>query len=228
VTIESDLVPRGALPVRQTRVHVQASPGPSVDRIAPASAVSANDWIIAGQDVVLVGRGLRAPVTRVQFDDVEVIPDPAASSDVQIRVALPASLAAGVHGAHVVHRRTAEKSTSEAASNVAAFVLHPTITAAQSAANLQVSFTPPVGRTQRVVVLLDEVPSPAGRDPRAYVLRVAPRAASDPATAATLSVPLAPVAPGSYLVRAQVDGAESPVSFDPAANAYAAPKVTIA
>jgi hypothetical protein len=60
------------------------------------------------------------------------------------------------------------------------------------------------------------------------VLRAPPRPSSDPPTAATLNVPLGDVAPGSYLVRAQVDGAESPVTFDAAAGAYNAPKVTIA
>lgn len=226
VLIESELDPQSGLPVRKTRVRSQASTGPSVEQIVSATGISGNEWILAGQDVVLVGHQLRAPVTRVRFGDIEVIPDPAAMTDDRIRVALPATLAAGLHGVHVVHRRTAELSTSEAASNVAPLVLHPTITAQVSGANLQVSFTPPVGRTQRVAVLLNEVPAPVGRASRACVLRAPPRPPTDP-PAATLNVPFTDVAPGTYLIRAQVDGAESPVTFDPAVGRYNAPKVTI-
>lgn len=228
VLIESDLAPQSGLPVRKTRVRSQASIGPRVDRVVSATSESGNDWILAGQDILVIGRHLQAPVTRVRFEDQELVPDPAAMTEDRIRITLPASLTAGVHGAEVVHRRTAEPSTTEESSNVAPFVLHPTITAARQGPNLQISFTPSVGRTQRVAILLNEAPAPDGRAPRAYVLRAPPRPSSDPPTAATLNVPLGEVAPGSYLVRAQVDGAESPVAFDAAAGAYNAPKVTIA
>jgi Pvc16 N-terminal domain len=229
VLIESELPATNALPVRTTRLRIQASSGPSVDRVVSATdpSDSTQTPILSGQDVVLIGQGLRAAVTRVRFDDLEVAPDPAATREDRIQVAPPTSLAAGVHGVVVVHRRTAEPATLEAASTIAPFVLHPTITAELSGANVRVTFTPPVGRAQRVVVLLNEVPAPTGRASRAYVLRAPARLPTDPDTAATLDIPLSDVAPGSYLVRAQVDGAESPLVYDNAVGAYNAPKLTI-
>jgi uncharacterized protein DUF4255 len=229
VLIEGELQARSALPVRATRLRVQASSGPSVDRLVSAADTSERGQvpILAGQDLVLTGRNLQAPVTRVRFGDLEVIPDPAAVSDTRIRVTPPATLLAGVQGVEVVHRRTAEPATAESGSGVAPFVLHPTITAQRNGTNLTVSFTPPIGRTQRVAVVLNEVLAPASREPNSYVFRAPPRLPTDPDTAATLSIPFSGVAAGNYLVRAQVDGAESPVAFDPIAGIYNAPSVTI-
>jgi uncharacterized protein DUF4255 len=230
VLIESEIQAHSALPVRTTRLVVQAALGPSVDRVVSAADPSGRGQtpILAGQDVVLLGRNLLAPVTRVRFGALEVIPDPSAIRDDRIQVALPAALSPGVHGAEVVHRVTAAPPTAESGSNVVPFVLQPTITAAQAGGNLQVSFTPPVGRTQRVAILLDEIPTPVGRASRSYVFRAPPRPPTAPDTAATLTIPFTGVTPGSYLVRAQVDGAESPVGYDPAARIYNTPQLTIA
>jgi len=229
VLIQSEVQAQRALPVRTTRLHMQASTGPIVDRVVSAADTSGvgQTPILAGQDVVVVGRHLQAPVTRLRFGELEVIPAPAETTDTRIRVALPPGVLAGVQGVEVVHRRTAEPATSEAASNVVPFVLHPAITATQSGTNLIVGFTPPVGRSQRVTVVLNEIPTPTGRDSRTYVFRASPRSAADPDAAATLNIPFTGVVPGSYLVRAQVDGAESLVTFDAAAGTYNAPKLTI-
>lgn len=226
VLIESELSAESAPPVRIPRVAVQASTGPSLDQVISAGDDAAA-WILSGQDVMLVGQRLRAAVTAVRFDDLEVIPDPAAMTDGRIRVTVPAALAAGVHGVQVIHRRTVEPSSLDAASTVAPFVLHPTITAQQAASVLHVSFAPPVGRGQHVAVLLNEVGAPASRAAHAYMFRAPPRAPTDPDTAAALDIPFAGVTPGTYAVRAQVDGAESPLGFDPVAGAYSAPTVTI-
>ncbi len=228
VLIEGALSAQHALLVRVPRVRLQALTGPVVDRVVSATPGQQNVWILPGEDVVLVGQHLLAPVTRVRFDDIEVVPAPAAMTDERIQVTVPAALAAGVHGVQVVHRSTAEPASLAASSNVAAFVLHPTITAQLVNTDVQVTFTPPVGRTQHVTLLLNEVPAPEGRASRAYALRAPARPPSAPDTAATLTIPLTGVAPGSYLVRVQVDGAESPLVFDTTVNAYNAPKLTIA
>lgn len=226
VLIESELSAREAPPVRVSRVRSQPSTGPRIAQVVAASEPHAQ--ILAGQDIVLRGEHLRAAVTRVRFGAVEAIPDGAAMTDDRIRLALPSSLLAGVHGAQVVHQRTAEASTVEAASNLAAFVLHPTVAATQAGSDLHLSLVPAVGRSQRVAVLLHETPTPVGRAPRDYMLRVPGRPATAPETSTTLDVALADVAPGDYLVRVQVDGAESPLTYDDASGAYTAPKVTIA
>jgi hypothetical protein len=228
VLIESELPAHSAPLVRIPRVRLQTSLGPVVDRVISAPPGPDNAFILPGQDVILVGQGLLAPVTRVRFDTIEVIPDPAAITAGSIRVTVPAALAAGVHGVQVVHRRTAEPASFAESSNVVAFVLHPTIAAQPVDSHIDVTFTPPVGRTQHVSLLLNEVPTPAGRASRAYAFRAPVRPPTAPATSATLAIPFSDVLPGSYLVRVQVDGAESPLEFDPVVGTYNAPKLTIA
>lgn len=230
VLIESDATPQSAPPVRRPRVRTQASIGPRLDRVVAAGAPAGpgqDAWILAGSDAVLLGERLHAAGTRVRFDDLEITPEPAAVSDGRIQVAMPATLAAGVHSVQVVHRRTVDAAAVEAASSVVPMVLHPTIAAQATGRTLALTVVPAVGRHQRVAVLLHEVGAPAGRDARAYTFRLPARSPEAPDPAATLDVPLTDVAPGSYLVRVQVDGAESPLTYDDAAGAYVAPKVTL-
>jgi hypothetical protein len=96
-------------------------------------------------------------------------------------------------------------------------------------ADITVSFAPRVGRSQRVTLLLNETPAPAGRPARAYSF-AAPAAngiasPNDPDTDA-IAFAVSFVAPGTYLVRVQVDGAESALDRD-AAGQFSAPAVTI-
>jgi hypothetical protein len=140
-------------------------------------------------------------------------------------------------------------------SNVSAFVLHPTIDAPavappsvanvtptlrngapvvvdgvtlQSAA-VTVRFAPRVGRRQRVQLVLNEVDPPPARPARSYSFPaptdngVVP---PDQPDTGTIVFGIAFVAPGTYLVRVQVDGAESPLLID-AAGKYASPAITL-
>ena len=231
VLIDSDIIAQSAPPVRTTRVHTLASPGPRIDSVAAASATAgsgrAAGRIVAGDDLVLLGEHLRAPVTAVRFGDLEVTPPPAAVSDRRIQLPVPAQLAAGAQGVQVVHR-AADRATPEAASSVAPFVLLPTITARASDRTLAVSVAPAVRADQRVVVLLNELGAPAERAARTYALPLPPPASSGPDPTSTLEVAVPDVAPGRYLIRLQVDGAESPLGYDEQAGAYTAPQVTIA
>jgi Pvc16 N-terminal domain len=140
-------------------------------------------------------------------------------------------------------------------SNVGAFVLHATIgppavaapavagvtptlqngvpvvvdgVTLQSAA-VTVSFAPRVGRRQRVLLLLNELEPPSTRASRSYSFPAPADNGIVPPTqedTATIVFPIAFVAPGGYLVRAQVDGAESPLGVD-AAGKYVSPAITI-
>jgi hypothetical protein len=140
-------------------------------------------------------------------------------------------------------------------SNVGAFVLHPSIGAPAVAApsvagvtptlrngvpvvvdgvtlqsaDVTVNFAPRVGRRQRVLLLLNELPAPASRPARSYSFAAPPDngivAPSQPDTA-TIVFPVSFVAPGAYLLRAQVDGAESPLVAD-GSGAFVSPAITI-
>jgi hypothetical protein len=106
-------------------------------------------------------------------------------------------------------------------SNVAAFVLRPTVTAvsAPDSSHVSVTLAPALGSGQRAVLLLNRMP---GGPPSAHVFANPPA----PADAATIGFTIGGVAAGGYFVRVQVDGAESPVVLDPASPSFG-PTVTI-
>jgi uncharacterized protein DUF4255 len=140
-------------------------------------------------------------------------------------------------------------------SNVGAFVLHPSIGAPAvtapsvagvtptlrngapvvvdgvtlQSADVTVNFAPRVGRRQRVLLLLNERLAPASRPARSYSFAAPPDngivAPTQPDTA-TIVFPVSFVAPGTYLLRAQVDGAESPLGVD-GSGAFASPAIPI-
>ena len=85
-----------------------------------------------------------------------------------------------------------------------------------------VTLAPPVQTGQRVVLLLNRVGTVPVNEPRAYSF-----SAKSPNTSTSMTFSgLKGVNAAVYLVRVQVDGAESPLGAD-AAGAYDFPKVTI-
>ena len=108
------------------------------------------------------------------------VPDGALTvTDPQISFALAAApaLRAGVQSVQVIHQvRMGEPEPgvphTGVESNVAAFVLHPTITvpAAVTVASkkIAIGFAPPVGKAQRVTLFLHEFNAPEGRPARAF------------------------------------------------------------
>lgn len=131
-------------------------------------------------------------------------------------------------------------------SNVAAFVLQPTINrrpddsdditvsppvvaADQTrSANVFVAVTPRVKVGQRAVLLMNELDATA--QARAYSFANRPLTLPPgQVDTDTITFHISGVAAGQYLVRVQVDGAESPLvtEADPNNPRYARPKVTI-
>jgi hypothetical protein len=96
-----------------------------------------------------------------------------------------------------------------------------------------VTFDPAVGKGLRVVAQLNQLNPALGVEPTAYTFPDESRdieGAPDETT--TLSIPFANVLTGTYLVRVQVDGAESPLDRDTDSNSptfeqYIAPQVNI-
>jgi hypothetical protein len=131
-------------------------------------------------------------------------------------------------------------------SNLAAFVLRPAIDAASVgftgavgprpiSGTVVITVAPPVGDQQRVVLLLNELAPPASppaETPSESYSFVAPSRilsppVSPPGSRATIGIPIQGVKARTYLVRLQVDGAESPLEADTNGR-FNAPKVTIA
>jgi hypothetical protein len=230
VLIEGEESPMAALPVRERTVVAAPFRQPVVERVENAGG--AGEPIVATSTLVLTGRGLRGDVTRVHVGVAGAEATPTELRDTRIVVPLasvPASgLRAGVQGIGVVHERLLGIPPAPHAgpqSNVAAFVLRPVVDAVAHApapdpehpATVSVTLSPTVGKTQRAVLLLNELGGA-----RAHSFAAARRNAD----AKTITFAIDDVDAATYLVRVQVDGAESPLVAD-AAGAITQPQVVI-
>lgn len=243
VLIESRRTTKSALPVRARGIYVVPFKRPVVSQIKSqansASPVVFDQPILAGHNLVIIGTDLRGDDTRLNVGGIEVAPALADTSDTQITVPVPVDLRAGVQGVQVIQRVLMGSPPAPhrgVESNVAAFVLRPRVEAVNisqlqgngdepRSANVNLVVAPEVGVAQRVVLMLNELVAPAspptgaGIAPRAYSFVAPPRfqlspPSSPPASSASITVPVAGVRAGTYLVRVQVDGAESPLGVD--------------
>jgi len=256
VLIESrNSAPRAGLPVRARNVYAIPFAQPVIEQLlsqvddnAPAIV---NQPILTGYNLIIAGQGLRGDDTRVNVGGIEVVPPPDRVTGTQITFQLPAQLLAGVQGVQVVQYTPMGQPEIPptphrgVASNVAAFVLRPSIqninantqpSASDPAlrdGTINLTVAPAVGREQRVVLLLNEFDPPTTRAPFAYSFQakspyqvfVPPQV--PPETATNFTIDIQAVQPVKYLVRVQVDGAESPVLTDAATKKYNAPLVDI-
>jgi hypothetical protein len=206
----------------QSRFPVIAQVLSRATAIAP---IVAGQPILPGYLLVLAGKALQGATTVVRIDGVDT---PATVTDEQITIPLPAGLRAGTHGVQVVHELamgTPPVSHTVVQSNLAAFALQPTVTATATASAVTLHATPNVGKRQRVRLLLSPLPGTGGAS-HAFDApsRDVPAA---PDETATIIVPIAGVTAGTYLVRIQVDGAQSPLGFDAGTGTYNSPTVAI-
>ncbi len=246
VFIEGKETPVPSLPVKARNVYALPLQFPVIDGIMSQTAdgepLVANQRFTAGERLVLTGKDLRGNKTMVLIDGKEI--DPLQILDVkinQVTIMLPNDLYAGVHSISITHKLmigTPPVEHSGIESNSAAFLLCPSITVpvgpvvpASTTENGQTVYTasialglnPACGRNQRADLLLNEYKDIKGSPPAVYrVSAPENNGIADPAVSETntivfvLKTPAPPVA-GKYFARVWVDGAQSPVSFDPAA-----------
>jgi hypothetical protein len=253
VLIESKQAIKSALPVRARKLYVATFNQPIIEQIkSQAKAgdpVVSGQPILTGQSLVLIGRGLRAEQVRVSIGDSEVTPLDADVTETQIIVPLPSTLQAGVQGAQVLHRRLMGSPPVPhrgVESNVMPFVLRPQIEAINisnlggagidpRSADLTLTVNPAIGDLQRVLLLLNELvptaspPEETRADAYSFIsttrVLLSPPSGA-PGSSNTITIPVRGVKAGTYLVRIQVDGAESPLEVD-ASGRLAEPKVLI-
>jgi Pvc16 N-terminal domain len=235
VLIESDLSPRSALPVKARNLYVTPFRSPVVERVVAAAGPS--EPITPGTAILVQGTGLRADVTEVRVGGSVVVPAADEITDTEIALSLPTGVPAGIQGVQVVQpflMGTPPLPHEGVESNAAPFVLRPVITGAVTTAagsdpgvfDVSIPLDPPVGQAQRVVLLLSEFGAPTTRAPFGYSFPAPSRnQPASPPTTATITVPTIGVQPGDYLVRVQVDGAESLLGVD-GAGLFASPLVT--
>lgn len=203
-----DAVPRPTLPVAVRNLYIETLEPPRIESVGVAGGATAP--IVVGDELIIRGRNLRGDETRVALGRDEAVPSFVSAREVRVSLSegpFPTgSLRAGPVGVQILHRRmmgTPETPHRGPTSNLCAIILHPRITGlplAPTAAvtNYTLAVEPRVGSRQRVLLLLTGI---AGR----YALPAAPRDLdTDP-----LELDLSGVAIGTYLIRVQIDGAES-------------------
>jgi hypothetical protein len=248
VLIEQEETVQAALPVRKSNIYALPFHHPVVEQVTDLSG--ADQPILSDGTLCIQGQRLRGEVTRIRLAGLQLTPsDPVRNTELQLPLSsVPAgSLQAGVQGVQVIHRvmmGTPPVEHRGFESNVAAFVLRPQIkkdpvTSAYQiakssitgsgdgpyAGDITLNVSPAIGRSQQVSLLLNQITPPA--DPSAAYAFDAPERdpATAPATDESITIPFSGVKKAAYLVRIQVDGAESPV--DESGGTYSGPKVDI-
>jgi len=197
------------------------------------SGAGRSEPILPGSELVVKGERLRGELTKILIDGVEFTPAPQDVAETKILLSVPTTLRPGIRALQVLHELSIGTPSSPhrgVESNVAPFVLHPVISAPASAhAQVAVTFSPKVGRAQRVKLLLGETPVPADRVARGYAINAPANngiTAADQLDTDTIAFSLESIATGNYLVRAQVDGAESVLQTDTGGN-FIGPKLEV-
>jgi hypothetical protein len=237
VLIESEDSFSSPLPVQLRNLYVETFRQPLVEEIV--AAAGDDEPIVTLSQIRVRGDRLRGDTTVLTVSGESVTP--ATVADTEILATLPAPLRAGPQGLQVEHERlmgTPPLPHRGVESNVFAFVLTPEITKTAGvydvsvgpvstevvngvtvhSADVTVDLRPDVGKDQRVLLLLNEQ---TAVDPDAYTFPATPLTADSP----TVVFPVRRVRPGTYLVRVQVDGAES--RLDVVGGTFSDPTVTL-
>ncbi len=242
VLIEAEETPQDALPVRARHVYVKPFLRPTIERITSEPTAGEPEWmddpILADHTLVISGKQLRGDETQVVLDG-EIIDDPSVSgTQIQFPLTTPPvkdqRLRAGVHSVQVFHRILMGKPEvlhRGFESNLAAFVLRPRVMGVDSedSTKVEVTFHPKVGKRQRVALLLNESDPPEGRGAHIYRFKAPPdNGITDENETETdrITFLITDVVATEYLVRVQVDGAESPLVIN-SDGRFIAPKVEI-
>lgn len=241
VLIEAKRPTRQTLPVLEPVIKVTPFRRPVVDSVENAD--DPGEPIVADSTLLIKGQQLRGENTSVVIGGISFTPTPLNLGSSQIKVPLslpgPAVLRAGIQDVQVVQQVNLGKPPvphQGIESNVAAFILHPKITVpATASGTLRIKFDPKVGRTQRVILLLGERNPPPDRPARSFnIAAPVDNGITTPAQADTdaITFSLQGVDTGQFLVRVQVDGAESSLTIDNIAgsatlNQFNGPPVTI-
>jgi len=236
VLLDRDLTPQPALPVLTRGIDVAALQIPAITRVVADS--SPTDPVLPGTVLRIEGQRLRGTfTTRVLLDRVQVNIPANQVTGTQITLPLPTGVMAGLRSVQVIHPRlvgTPPVERGGAESNAAPLLVRPVMTGAVTAApsgvpgtvDVTVPLSPPVGKQQRVALTLNEHHPPPDQPGRAYTFVAPPPDPAAPDTATQIAVPVHGVVPGTYLVRIQVDGAESVLGVG-GDGRYDTPLVTI-
>ncbi len=222
VLMESSDTPVPAPPVLQRNLYVLPFQSPFISQVVAQDGKP----ITTGSTILIQGTHMRSPNTFLFIEGQEFAP--ATATDTQLSLVLASTLHAGVKAVQVRQKLdmgTPAKAHRGFESNVSPFVLCPTVTsatatAAISGADVTVHLVPDIGIGQRAVLLLNNVSSSS---PTAY----ASLGVVAPANANSIVINITNVPTGTYLVRVQVDGAESQLTFNSVTHVLEGPTVAM-
>jgi hypothetical protein len=252
VLIEGDETPQAVLPVRARNLKVVTFHQPQIDNVT--AATGPGEPILASSTLLVHGQQLRGPTdqnTRLLVNQVELTPTQVGPTLLGVALsALPVEAQrAGVQSVQVIHLLDLalvsppvpppQVKRRYLASNVAAFVLQPKITVAVAnieadpesgsglqKADLTVNFTPQVGRGQLVTLFLNEFQTNPALTAHSYTFEAPSWDEQAGAAVNRIVFPVRGLTPGAYLVRVQVDGAESTLDLN-SQGQYSGPQVII-
>lgn len=242
VLIEGDEPGECPLPPRNYRISV-APPFRQLMIERVLAREGALQPILANSTIVVTGQRLANPNTVVRVGHVEVQPEQVTDTRITLSLtSLPAHvLRAGAQSLQVIHPLEQSNPNSPfrtMESNLGAFVLRPTIVQIEVtnlhpsssssntySAEVTIRFDVLVGTDQLVVLILNEWAISGVAN---YLFKAARRESDSHEVTITVNN----VKAGDYLVRVQIDGAESLLTYDtnpnsPTFNWYNSPRVTI-
>ena len=254
VLIEDEAPTQSSLPVRSTQSFAFPFQQPVIEQAFPLGG--ANLPVLADSTLRIVGRSL-GKVNEVRLGQATL--QPTADNDTQFTLVLGSAggLRAGVQSLQAFQneRITAQAAVSGTAlparimaqtavqsgvaSNAVPMILRPALLSAADgtpdirldvqgdplrSGTVTVRLKPLVGREQRALLFLNQLNQ---EQPISYSFEALPRTEDGDTLSFAVALPT-----GSYLVRVQVDGAESPLDVDndpgsPTYGAYAQPRITI-
>jgi hypothetical protein len=249
VLIEGDKPARRMLPLRSCQFFTTPNQ-PLIDQIT--SDAGANQPITLSHSLTLQGRHLVADHPQIlagdrpqiRLGDAKVTPQEISASQIKLKLAEMSEaerawLRAGVQSLQVLHpltKRIPAEPDRAVGSNIVAFVLCPTITEVTCTnaqtneddlynAEIVVRTDLVIGAAQRLFLLLNELQT---NHPAAYVFKATSRTADH----TEVEFNVKDIKAGTYLVRIQIDSAESPLTVDleassPTFDQYIGPTVAI-
>lgn len=214
VLLDGRGVPRTGRQVLTRNIRVVPRIRPIVNRVLtrdPASAEPPREGPVPrGNEVHLVGTDLTSDVVQVAIH--EQLVTPADVRDDRVLFTPDDTLAPGVYPVRIVHQIGFNGTSRRLDSNVSALIRQPTVeTATIEGDVVTIGLDLPVHDDQRVVLLLDSVDAPPER-PVSYQFK-APFPLPGRADELVVPITIGTVEPGTYLVRATVDGVDSRSDF---------------
>jgi hypothetical protein len=245
VLIESKKSFKASLPVKSRNIYVLPFKHATIDKLlsqkTDADIAVDGQKILSDFNLVLSGSSLYVENVVVKVDEFNITPESDNITDSLITVKLPHELKAGIHGVQLVS--TISMGSPEAPhkgfiSNSLAFILSPQITntvinnvtgigKAPRSADVVLNIEPALGENQKVILLLNEIPASLSEDANSYSFLDPILNISSPVMPVkTITFKVKGIKAGTYLLRIQVDGAESPLTIN-ASGSYESPNIIV-